>query len=156
MDGTVGITQCAIPPGTSFLYNFTVEQFGTYWYHSHFSSQYTDGLVGPFIVHSPAESKIQETYDYDQVVLLQDYYHDLSAALMPDYLSSGNENAEPVPDNGLIQGTNLLVDFLISESKLTLSASTALHMTPTAGTLATRTPREQCSTSHKENGTAFD
>ncbi|PMD54496.1 multicopper oxidase [Hyaloscypha bicolor E] len=106
MDGTVGITQCAIPPGESFLYDFTVKQFGTYWYHSHFSSQYTDGLVGPFIVHSPEESKIQEMYDYDQVVLLQDYYHDLSAALLPGYLSSGNENAEPLPDNGLIQGTN--------------------------------------------------
>src|SRR6266536_4023832 len=24
MDGTTGITQCPIPPGTSFLYNFTV------------------------------------------------------------------------------------------------------------------------------------
>jgi len=107
MDGTVGITQCAIPPGASFLYDFTVKQFGTYWYHSHFSSQYTDGLVGPFIVHSPEESKIQEMYDYDQVVLLQDYYHDLSAALMPGYMSSGNENAEPLPDNGLIQGTHL-------------------------------------------------
>ncbi|KAE9380392.1 multicopper oxidase [Stipitochalara longipes BDJ] len=106
MDGTVGITQCGIPPGDSFLYNFTVEQFGTYWYHSHFSSQYTDGLVGPFIVHSPEESKIQEMYDYDQVVLLQDYYHDLSTALLPGYLASGNENAEPLPDNGLIQGTN--------------------------------------------------
>jgi FtsP/CotA-like multicopper oxidase with cupredoxin domain len=107
MDGTVSITQCAIPPGGSFLYDFTVEQFGTYWYHSHFSTQYTDGLVGPFIVHSPKESKIQEMYDFDQVVLLQDYYHDLSTALLPGYLTSGNENAEPLPDNGLIQGTNL-------------------------------------------------
>lgn len=107
MDGTVAITQCAIPPGTSFLYNFTVEQFGTYWYHSHFSTQYTDGLAGPFIVHSPEEAKTQEMYDIDQVVLLQDWYHELSAALLPGYLSSGNENAEPLPDNGLIQGTNL-------------------------------------------------
>lgn len=107
MDGTVGVTQCAIPPGTTFLYNFTVEQFGTYWYHSHSSSQYTDGLVGPFIIHSPDEAKVRHMYDIDQVILIQDWYHDLSAALMPDYLSSGNENAEPIPDNGLIQGTNL-------------------------------------------------
>ncbi|KAF8864554.1 hypothetical protein BDZ45DRAFT_797233 [Acephala macrosclerotiorum] len=107
MDGTAGITQCPIPPGTSFLYNFTVaNQFGTYWYHSHFSTQYTDGLVGPFIVHSPSEATVRSNYDYDQVVLLQDWYHDLSSALLPDYLASGNENAEPLPDNGLIQGTN--------------------------------------------------
>ncbi|KAE8443950.1 hypothetical protein EG329_001174 [Mollisiaceae sp. DMI_Dod_QoI] len=107
MDGTAGITQCPIPPGQSFLYNFTVNnQFGTYWYHSHVSSQYTDGLVGPFIIHSPAEAAVRSTYDYDQVILFQDWYHDLSAALLPDYLASGNENAEPLPDNGVIQGTN--------------------------------------------------
>jgi FtsP/CotA-like multicopper oxidase with cupredoxin domain len=41
MDGTSGITQCPIPPGKSFLYNFTVEnQYGTFWYHSHASTQY--------------------------------------------------------------------------------------------------------------------
>jgi FtsP/CotA-like multicopper oxidase with cupredoxin domain len=41
MDGTSGITQCPIPPGRSFLYNFTVEnQYGTFWYHSHTSTQY--------------------------------------------------------------------------------------------------------------------
>ncbi|CZR51745.1 related to laccase precursor [Phialocephala subalpina] len=107
MDGTSGITQCPIPPGTSFLYNFTVtNQFGTYWYHSHVSSQYTDGLVGPFVVHSPSEAAVRSNYDYDQVILLQDWYHDLSSDLMPAYLASGNENAEPLPDNGLIQGTN--------------------------------------------------
>ena len=38
--------------------------------------------------------------------MLQDYYHDLSAALLPGYFASGNENSEPPPDNGLIQGTN--------------------------------------------------
>lgn len=95
MDGSVGITQCPIPPGASFLYNFTIEgQYGTYWYHSHYSSQYTDGIVGPLIVHAPEEATTQESYDFDQIVLLQDWYHDLSAALMPGYL------------NGLIQGTN--------------------------------------------------
>jgi FtsP/CotA-like multicopper oxidase with cupredoxin domain len=33
-------------------------------------------------------------------------YHDYSEALLPGYLASGSENGEPVPDNGLIQGTN--------------------------------------------------
>ena len=32
MDGVVGVSQCGIPPGASFTYNFTVEQSGTYWY----------------------------------------------------------------------------------------------------------------------------
>lgn len=107
MDGSSGITQCPIPAGGSFLYNFTiVGQYGTYWYHSHYSTQYTDGIVGPFIVHSPAEATIQKSYDYDQIVLIQDWYHDPSETLIAGYLASGNENAEPLPDDGLILGTN--------------------------------------------------
>lgn len=107
MDGTSGITQCPIPPGGNFLYNFTVEnQYGTYWYHSHYKSQYIDGMTGAFIVHAPEEAEARKGYDYDQIVMLQDWYHDTSTDLLPGYLASGNENTEPVPDNGLIQGTN--------------------------------------------------
>ncbi|KAF2669115.1 hypothetical protein BT63DRAFT_401225 [Microthyrium microscopicum] len=108
MDGTTGITQCPIPSGQTFTYNFTVPtQSGTYWYHAHQSTQYIDGLVGPLIVHSPEEVQLQKQYyDFDQVILVQDWYHGLSAGLLDGFLASGNENAEPVPDNGLIQGTN--------------------------------------------------
>ena len=31
MDGPVGVTQCAVSPGASFTYNFTIDQPGTYW-----------------------------------------------------------------------------------------------------------------------------
>jgi FtsP/CotA-like multicopper oxidase with cupredoxin domain len=107
MDGTTGITQCPIPPGRSFLYNYTVEnQFGTFWYHSHTSTQYLDGLAGPLIVHAPEEATYRQAYDHDQVVIIQDFYHNMSSDLLPGYLASGNENTEPVPDNGLIQGTS--------------------------------------------------
>ena len=108
MDGTSGVTQCPIRPGGSFLYNFTVEnQYGTYWYHAHYEAQNTDGILGPLIIHAPEEKQAQAGYDYDQVILIQDWYHDLSQALLPGYLASGTENVEPVPDGGLIQGTNL-------------------------------------------------
>jgi FtsP/CotA-like multicopper oxidase with cupredoxin domain len=107
MDGTTGVTQCPVPPGQSFVYNFTVEnQFGTYWFHAHFSTQSGDGVVGPLIIHAPEEAQIQQSYDFDQVIMLQDWYHDLTGALLPSYLGGGNENKEPVPDNGLIQGEN--------------------------------------------------
>ncbi len=50
MDGVTGVTQCAIPPGGSFTYEFKViDQRGTFWYHSHTSVQYTDGLFGPIV-----------------------------------------------------------------------------------------------------------
>lgn len=66
-----------------------------------------DGIVGPLIIHAPEERQVQqEMYDFDQVILIQDWYHDLTPSLAGQYLSSGNENVEPVPDNGLIQGEN--------------------------------------------------
>lgn len=38
MDG-VPITQCPIARGDSFTYRFRVTQYGTSWYHSHYSLQ---------------------------------------------------------------------------------------------------------------------
>jgi hypothetical protein len=39
--------------------------------------------------------------------MIQDYYHELSGALMPEYLSNNRENAEPVPAGTLINGQNM-------------------------------------------------
>jgi hypothetical protein len=44
MDGTNGVTECPIPPGGSRTYTFLLTQFGTSWYHSHYSAQYGDGI----------------------------------------------------------------------------------------------------------------
>lgn len=108
MDGTTGVTNCPIPPGTSFRYKFTVrDQHGTYWYHAHFSTQRVDGLFGPFVVHSPMEVT-NGGYSSDQIVMLHDHYHDLSSALLPTYLAPDNENAEPVPNGALINGLNVI------------------------------------------------
>lgn len=49
MDGVNGITQCAIAPGDSFNYTFKASQYGSSWYHAHYSIQYADGLVGPIV-----------------------------------------------------------------------------------------------------------
>ncbi|KAF3940448.1 Laccase-4 [Dactylella cylindrospora] len=108
MDGTAGVTQCPIPPGESFTYEFnTTGQYGTYWYHSHFSTQYTDGLFGPLVVHSPSEPGTDK-YKTDQVVMLHDHYHDLSRNKLYEYLAPDNENAEPIPDGALINGRNVI------------------------------------------------
>lgn len=45
--------QCPIAPGTSFKYTFRADTWGTTWYHSHYSAQYTQGLVGPIVIHGP-------------------------------------------------------------------------------------------------------
>jgi len=109
MDGTVGITQCPIGPGQSFTYEFTVTgQSGTYYWHGHQGLQSSDGLHGPLIIHGREERTLQKLpYDTDRVVLLSDHYHDLSSALLWQYLMPDMENAEPVPESGLINGKNI-------------------------------------------------
>ncbi|KAL0063540.1 laccase, multicopper oxidase, benzenediol:oxygen oxidorectuctase [Marasmius tenuissimus] len=42
-DGVAFVTQCPIAKGNSFLYDFKAQdQAGTFWYHSHLSTQYCD------------------------------------------------------------------------------------------------------------------
>lgn len=52
MDGVPGVTQPAIPPGGSFVYEFTARDPGTFWYHPHVrgSEQLGRGLYGVLIV----------------------------------------------------------------------------------------------------------
>lgn len=54
MDGVPAISQCPIPYGQSFTYSFTADLYGTSWYHSHYSAQYSGGLLGPMIIHGPS------------------------------------------------------------------------------------------------------
>jgi iron transport multicopper oxidase len=44
-DGVAEITQCNIPPGDSFEYEFVASPAGTHWYHSHTGEQPLDGLL---------------------------------------------------------------------------------------------------------------
>ncbi|KAF9870500.1 multicopper oxidase [Colletotrichum karsti] len=108
MDGPAQVSQCAIPPGSSFTYNFTINQPGTYWYHSHTQSQYPDGLRGPLVIHDP-DSPFNGKYDEEIVVTLSDWYHDQMANLIPPFMSKGNPTgAEPVPQAALMNDTQNL------------------------------------------------
>ncbi|MCJ1290772.1 hypothetical protein MMC34_002314 [Xylographa carneopallida] len=103
MDGPVGVTQCAIPPGGSYTYEFTINQPGTYWYHSHMGGQYPDGLRGPLIVHDP-HSPYAGKYDEEIVLSLSDWYHEQFPTMLSSYLSatlnpSGNES---IPYSNLV------------------------------------------------------
>ncbi len=54
-DGVAGITQDAVAPGQSFIYEFVASDAGTYWYHSHqdTENQIQAGLFGALIVEPP-------------------------------------------------------------------------------------------------------
>ncbi|KAK2589804.1 hypothetical protein QQS21_012520 [Conoideocrella luteorostrata] len=108
MDGPSGVTQCSVPPGSSITYNFTVDQPGTYWYHSHNDGQYPDGLRGPFIIHDP-EFPYKKEVDEEFVLTLSDWYHDEIQNLIPKFLSKSNPTgAEPVPNAALMNETQNL------------------------------------------------
>ncbi len=51
MDGVPGVTQDPISPGGSFVYEFTLHQHGTFFYHSHMPMQQMMGMIGLFIIH---------------------------------------------------------------------------------------------------------
>ena len=51
MDGVPGVTQDPIPPGGRFVYEFTLHQHGTFFYHSHMAMQEMMGMIGLFIMH---------------------------------------------------------------------------------------------------------
>jgi FtsP/CotA-like multicopper oxidase with cupredoxin domain len=72
MDGVNGITQCPIKPGDSYTYTFKATQYGTSWYHSHYSLQYADGLLGPITIYGPTAGTYDEAKD---PILLSDWSH---------------------------------------------------------------------------------
>jgi FtsP/CotA-like multicopper oxidase with cupredoxin domain len=54
-DGVPGLTQPAIAPNGSKLYNFPVQPGGTHWMHSHQGLQEAFLLSAPLIVHDPSD-----------------------------------------------------------------------------------------------------
>lgn len=86
MDGAPGISQDPIPPGGHFVYEFTLDQEGTYFYHSHMAMQEMMGMIGAFILH-PKES-YDPPVDRDFVIILQEY------AILPNNDTPNSMNME--------------------------------------------------------------
>ncbi|ERS96778.1 laccase precursor [Sporothrix schenckii 1099-18] len=99
-DGVNGVTECPIPPGHSRVYTFLATQYGSSWYHSHFSAQYGNGVVGTIQINGPASLP----YDIDLGVFpVSDYYYHTSDYLV-DYTKN---NGPPNSNNVLFNGTNV-------------------------------------------------
>ncbi len=71
MDGVPGISQDPIPPGGRFVYEFTLHQHGTFFYHSHMAMQEMMGMIGLFIMH-PKEPH-RPRVDRDFGIVLQEW-----------------------------------------------------------------------------------
>ncbi|KAF2230951.1 multicopper oxidase [Viridothelium virens] len=104
-DGVNGITECPLAPGDTKTYLFQATQFGTSWYHSHYSAQYGDGLIGQIIIDGPATAN----YDIDLGAYpINEWYHNNTAFQLEDIANQNLQNHQgpPVPDTILVNGKN--------------------------------------------------
>ena len=70
MDGVPDLTQKSIPPGGTFVYEFTAPNPGTYFFHPHSGMQLDRGLYSPLIVEDPNEPL---KYDAEFTIVLDDW-----------------------------------------------------------------------------------
>jgi FtsP/CotA-like multicopper oxidase with cupredoxin domain len=102
-DGATSQTECPIAPGRCHTYKWKATQHGSSWYHSHYSIQYADGVLGPIIIHGPSTAN----WDIDLGPLfMTDYYHDsvFDIAQRPLVKTLG---IPPIAVNGLMNGQNV-------------------------------------------------
>lgn len=57
-DGVPGLSQYSIKPGDSYMYRWTADEQGAYFYHSHYKGQIMDGLYGAIFI-TPADGEEQ-------------------------------------------------------------------------------------------------
>jgi len=86
MDGMPYISQKPIVPGAKFVYEFTLQQDGTFFYHSHGAMQEMMGMVGMFLLH-PKQAYAPRV-DYDFGIVLQEW------ALLPNNSIPNTANME--------------------------------------------------------------
>ncbi len=71
-DGVPGLIQDAIPPGETYVYEYTLHQAGTFFYHSHMAMQEAFGMVGYFIIHPAAAW--EPVVDRDFLLIFQNFH----------------------------------------------------------------------------------
>jgi FtsP/CotA-like multicopper oxidase with cupredoxin domain len=71
MDGIPFVTQDPIKPGGTGVYELTVHQTGTYFYHPHEAMQEAFGMVGLFIIHP--RTAYTPTVDQDFALITQEF-----------------------------------------------------------------------------------
>lgn len=91
MDGVPELTQAAVPPGGSFLYDFVAPDAGTYWYHAHNRTweQLARGLYGALIVE---EADGGPALDRDELMLIDDWRLTQEAEIVPNFGAMGDRS----------------------------------------------------------------
>jgi manganese oxidase len=125
MDGPAEITQAPIQPGQTLVYEFTAQQAGTFFYHSHdhVDRQQALGLYGALII-DPRQPPATAAYDRELVVQIQEWLQrdgytfpsmPMEGAI-PNYFTI-NGKAYPATETVHLRlGERLLVRFIGSQS----------------------------------------
>jgi manganese oxidase len=67
-DGVPWISQKPIAPGEKYVYEFTVHQEGTFFYHSHGAMQEMMGMIGFFVAHPERAYKPRADHDFGMIL----------------------------------------------------------------------------------------
>lgn len=97
MDGVSGVTECPIPPKENITYEWKAQQYGVSWYHSHFSLQYADGLVGALKINGPTSMNYDE--DLGPVLITDNFHKTAFSQVQLEYMGR-----PPSPDSMLMNG----------------------------------------------------
>ncbi|KAJ2121550.1 ferroxidase fet3 [Coemansia sp. RSA 720] len=101
-DGVHMVTECGIPPNSSFTYRIPLQQTGTYWIHSHSKQQSAEGLRAPLIIRDP-----NEEYEYDQEIVLplEDWFRIPAHDMLKQFMSPDPRvRFRPIVPYGIIGG----------------------------------------------------
>ncbi|KAH8802980.1 multicopper oxidase family protein [Xylogone sp. PMI_703] len=115
MDGAVGVTQCPIPAGESYTYEFDVgDQAGTFWWHAHSAVYRADGLFGGLVIHKSVEKNTvtdlsEYGYEKEALLMIGDWYHKAAEDVLEWYTRSLGLVEEPSPDSLLINGAGKFI-----------------------------------------------
>jgi FtsP/CotA-like multicopper oxidase with cupredoxin domain len=71
MDGVPGVGQELVMPGGRYVYEFTLHQNGTFFYHPHMAMQEMAGMLGGFVIHP--KTPYTPAVDQDFLIALQEY-----------------------------------------------------------------------------------
>src|SRR5580765_1744216 len=93
-DGVAYVTQRPLTPGERRLYDFPLEQAGTYWMHSHWGLQEQSMMTAPLILRDPSGPPDE----HDVVMMLNDFTDRDPAAILADL--AGPRHGMPSPGTG--------------------------------------------------------
>lgn len=137
MDGVPFITQCPIPPHTTFRYTFTADHEGTHWWHSHIGMQRADGAFGALIVRQPMKNiRYGHLYDYDlpeHIMTIQDWDVRTGTSSFNSFHHSIGNNK---PKNILINGRGKYYDKTLERREEVLFDQTGIRSTNPTKTIS--------------------